>query len=798
MQRQRVHQVGLAVFAAGIVSLCAFLVPASALATHGPVRGNVQHRHAWQKHNRTGFIEPPAWVIREHLEGRLHFDPTPRARRAMARRLRRNRRSIAHRQRRSVGWPHAGKLPQPFLGPAFKYGEPPLVSPSEGPVQTNPKIFLIFWGSDWNILDTGLKSAIEQFYSGLTSNATYSEWSGILRQYCGPNGCPAANGATIGGVWVDPEHLYPTSVCDEEPNGFNCTGRSVYGEVHRAVYVAGSAWSAEGANPNAQFIVIPAHGATYVPGFQPTDINKQFCGFHGQFENATYTFLPDMADEESSNPFRFQLCGFLSDPNAANAETGTAAHEYAESVTDPKFSTNSAWNAQGAPYGEIADICASGDDQYHSSGMWVQGIWDDHLNRCALYDSNPPPVVPTDPPDGASGVTETGATLNASVNPNGTNTHLFFEWGITPSYGNVAPSTEGIDVGSGTKAEIFSIPISGLRPGTIYHFRSVVYNAWSGYLYGPDQTIKTKSTVSAFATPASQLSDYFSATESSVEAQQSTMAGSASPSLGVAQNGNFYSAYRSSSGALAIYSSTTGTSAVTSSQVMAGSNPSVAAFGAGGYEVAFEATNGTLALYSSATGQTTATSFSIAGGSNPSIAPYANGGFEVAYEGSGADLYVYSSLTGVATDTAQAMRPSTSPSLGILFNNQFVVAYQNSGSKFAVYSSATGTSTVTTTSMTAGTSPSLVVLLSGGYEAAFLSSSGEIWTYESASGKSIPRTQAVAAGTSPSLANIPGEGCKIAFQTNTNFLAIFSCKGGSRKVTTSAMKAGTSPSIVSR
>ncbi|MGN6254357.1 MAG: hypothetical protein ACTHO8_05175 [Solirubrobacterales bacterium] len=388
-------------------------------------------------------------------------------------------------------------------------GAPPLVNRESGPTQTTPKIFLIFWGSNWNTSDTGVKKALEGFYQGVTGTGTFSEWSGILKQYCGPTGCPVPNGATIGGVWIDPEHLHPSSVCDEGPNPFTCTGQSVYGEVNRAVYLPGSAWSAEANNPNAQFIVIPAKYTTYVNGWFPAEKRKQFCGYHGRFENATYTFLPDIADESATNPFGGTTCLYSGDGTTTNAETGVAAHEFAESVTDPKIN---AWRASGSPYGEIGDLCEMGHDQYHSSGTWVQGLWDDHLNACALYDSNPPVVVPTDPPDGASGETETTATLNANINPNGTETHVFFEWGPTSSYGNITPALPGTDVGSGTTSQLVSAGVSGLRPGVTYHFRSVVYNAWSGYLYGPDQTFTTKgagSSRSALIDPSGHRYVYY-------------------------------------------------------------------------------------------------------------------------------------------------------------------------------------------------------------------------------------------------------------------------------------------------
>ena len=53
---------------------------------------------------------------------------------------------------------------------------------------------------------------------------------------------------------------------------------------------------------------------------------------------------------------------------------------------------------------------------------------------------NEPPFVGTAP---ASGVSETTATLNGTVNPDGLDTHYYFEYGPTEGYGNVIPAEPG-------------------------------------------------------------------------------------------------------------------------------------------------------------------------------------------------------------------------------------------------------------------------------------------------------------------------------------------------------------------
>ena len=70
----------------------------------------------------------------------------------------------------------------------------------------------------------------------------------------------------------------------------------------------------------------------------------------------------------------------------------------------------------------------------------------------------------------ASGVTSSGATLNGSVNPEGTDTVAYFEYGTSPSFGS---TTAQQDLGSGSSAVPFGIGLSGLQPGTTYYYELV-------------------------------------------------------------------------------------------------------------------------------------------------------------------------------------------------------------------------------------------------------------------------------------------------------------------------------------
>jgi hypothetical protein len=76
-------------------------------------------------------------------------------------------------------------------------------------------------------------------------------------------------------------------------------------------------------------------------------------------------------------------------------------------------------------------------------------------------------------------VTNTSAELNASFDGDGTyETHYYFEWGPTTSYGNTTPAPPGNAVApSSGRIHVPAVSISGLKEGLTYHYRVVATNA---------------------------------------------------------------------------------------------------------------------------------------------------------------------------------------------------------------------------------------------------------------------------------------------------------------------------------
>ncbi len=106
---------------------------------------------------------------------------------------------------------------------------------------------------------------------------------------------------------------------------------------------------------------------------------------------------------------------------------------------------------------------------------------------------------------------QTVATLNASFNPDGADTHYYFEYGETEEYGSVSPALPGADAGEGVELEHVHTQVVGLRPSTLYHYRIVGVDSF-GTSTGADMTFITPVLIPPAPVvgglPASDLSQF--------------------------------------------------------------------------------------------------------------------------------------------------------------------------------------------------------------------------------------------------------------------------------------------------
>jgi hypothetical protein len=87
----------------------------------------------------------------------------------------------------------------------------------------------------------------------------------------------------------------------------------------------------------------------------------------------------------------------------------------------------------------------------------------------------------------ASAVTYGTATLKGAVNPKGSNTTYYFQYGPTRAYG---AQTGLADAGAGLHGVKVSAAVGGLQPLTTYHFRVIAVNG-VGASTGHDHTFRT-------------------------------------------------------------------------------------------------------------------------------------------------------------------------------------------------------------------------------------------------------------------------------------------------------------------
>jgi hypothetical protein len=109
------------------------------------------------------------------------------------------------------------------------------------------------------------------------------------------------------------------------------------------------------------------------------------------------------------------------------------------------------------------------------------------VNNPSFVASGAQPTSPLVNTLAPSPVLATSATLHGTVNPAGESATTFFEYGTTAAYGS--PTTPQNYPGSLTTLSL-SASLSGLEPGTTYHYRMVAYNTLRTN-YGANQTFTT-------------------------------------------------------------------------------------------------------------------------------------------------------------------------------------------------------------------------------------------------------------------------------------------------------------------
>jgi streptogramin lyase len=190
---------------------------------------------------------------------------------------------------------------------------------------------------------------------------------------------------------------------------------------------------------------------------------------------------------------------------AATDVAGTSAKLRA--TVDPNsFSTSYHFDwGTGTLYGSTVpaiDVAVGSDSTNHSVEQTLSGLTPGatyHYRVVAASSAGTslgadetfttPMPAPTVSQGDATAIGSSAATLNATANPQGSATSYHFDFGATTEYGSQWPSFE-VPLGSDNSDHALAQTVSGLAPGTTYHYRLVAASA-AGAAYGPDQTFTT-------------------------------------------------------------------------------------------------------------------------------------------------------------------------------------------------------------------------------------------------------------------------------------------------------------------
>lgn len=225
-----------------------------------------------------------------------------------------------------------------------------------GPVQTAPKLYVVYWGSAWN--GSGDPDGSQTYFNNFLSHVGGSNWNGTVTQYTQSNGQSAGNPkGNFGGSYVDTTSTPPNS-----PSQSAMAAEAAKAAAHFNDF-----------SVNAEYIVAMPSGVS------PSGFKSTYCAYHTSTSagggTISWTNLPYQPDAGSG-------CGAGSvDGNVNDGYSIVGGHEMAESETDPQ--PNSGWlDGSGA---EIGDKCAWVNLQstnLNGASFATQPLWSNAVSGC--------------------------------------------------------------------------------------------------------------------------------------------------------------------------------------------------------------------------------------------------------------------------------------------------------------------------------------------------------------------------------------------------------------------------------
>jgi hypothetical protein len=235
------------------------------------------------------------------------------------------------------------------------------------------KVYLVYWGSQWNGNDPSHEATIQQNFF---NHAGGSSWNNSVTQYCqgvasGTVTCASSDThatnptGVLAGVWSDngaaaPSHPTQTQLATEAINAAAKFGNN-------------SATS----NTQVQYVINTATGNN------SSGFGSQYCAWHSStsssYGNLAYTNMPYITDAGANCG-----AGFVNPSGATDGITIVGGHEFAETETD--IFPNGGWlDGSGSENGDKCAWISSGQGAsanvtLNGTPFPVQSLWSNAFN----------------------------------------------------------------------------------------------------------------------------------------------------------------------------------------------------------------------------------------------------------------------------------------------------------------------------------------------------------------------------------------------------------------------------------
>lgn len=226
-----------------------------------------------------------------------------------------------------------------------------------GPIQTNPKMYVVFWGNSWNSTSgdpKGVKSQMLAFL-GIVGG---SGWNNSTTQYTQSDGQHVGNqSGSLAGSYVDTTSSPPSRPSQSQLAAEAAKAAAKYGDY----------------SASAAYIVALPHG------IRPSGFGTQYCAYHSSTTAAGHTiawtndpYLPDVGASCGQ--------GSVNNPGTLDGVSIVFGHEQGETETDPF--PNTGWLDSGNA--ENGDKCAWMNliNNPNAGGFPTQPLWSNANNGC--------------------------------------------------------------------------------------------------------------------------------------------------------------------------------------------------------------------------------------------------------------------------------------------------------------------------------------------------------------------------------------------------------------------------------